>query len=384
MAFKYGRSSTETYVSDLSPIPAAPAARQPDLDIARGICVLAMIAVHVLLTLGTPEVKATPAGGVIALFGNVAGIFVTLMGVFLAWSPASPAATLRRGVTTWLLGYLLNVLRFVVPLALWDGIPPAYLAALHMPAGASPVGFLLLFGDILQFAGVAMIALAGLRAARFPGWALLVIAAAVAAVSPLMWTLTLDPVRHPVASHLAALITGADASVCFPLFPWLVFPLVGIVVGDALRVPGRLGAGRLAAIGAALFVASWIAVALLAPDHFDDSYRVKPGGMVHYVGYVLMFLAAVRALSARIAPGPVSRFLGHCGSHVTRIYLVQWTLIGWAVAPIGYRALSGLGVALTIAAVTALSVGIVAVWAWLDGLGARRPAPLTAATRSPG
>jgi uncharacterized membrane protein len=354
----------------------SPANRQLDLDVSRGVCVVAMVAVHALLTLGTPEAKATPAGTAVALGGSVAGIFVTLMGVFMAWSPvdaASTAATVRRGVATWLLGYLLNVLRFVVPYALWDGIPPAYLADLGLPPGDSPVGFLLLFGDILQFAGVAMIVIAPLRAARPRPMTLLVLATLVSALAPVGWSASFA--AGPALAHLAGLVTGADPAVRFPLLPWLTFPLVGLAVGQALRPTagfpaGRLGTGRLFAIGAALFVAGFLG-SLVAPAQMADHYRLGLAGMVHYVGYVLMFLAAVRAIAIRVTPGPVTRLLVHCGQHVTRVYLVQWVLVCWAIALVGYRALSGVGVAVVTAAILAISLAIVALWARFDSLGRR-------------
>jgi uncharacterized membrane protein len=358
-----------------TPSPRVPslANRQLDLDVSRGVCVVAMVAVHALLTLGTPEAKATPAGTAVALGGSVAGIFVTLMGVFMAWSPVDAVSTVRRGVATWLLGYLLNVLRFVVPYALWDGIPPAYLADLGLPPGDSPFGFLLLFGDILQFAGVAMIVIAPLRAARPRPTTLLVLATAVSALAPIGWSASFT--AGPALAHLAGLVTGADPAVRFPLLPWLTFPLVGLAVGQALRPTagfpaGRLGTGRLFAIGAALFVAGFLA-SLIAPAQMADHYRLGLAGMVHYVGYVLMFLAVVRAIATRVTPGPVTRLLVHCGQHVTRVYLVQWVLVCWAIAVVGYRALSGVGVALATAAVLALSLAVVAVWARAEGLGRR-------------
>src|SRR3954468_24072307 len=87
-------------------------------DLARGLAVLFMIGVHVLWHWGSAETWTTPAGTAISLLGGppAAPTFMFLMGASLAFSSRTTFSSLAvRGLWLVFLGYLLNVMRGVIP-----------------------------------------------------------------------------------------------------------------------------------------------------------------------------------------------------------------------------------------------------------------------------
>ncbi|MFH1465655.1 MAG: heparan-alpha-glucosaminide N-acetyltransferase domain-containing protein [Pseudomonadota bacterium] len=206
----------------------APVARVPALDLARGLAVAFMIAVHVLEEWGSAATRAGPVGSVIEFFGSApaAPVFVFLMGASLAWSRrAAPLAALRRGAGLLALGLTLNVVRGALPALI--GLRLGLVSPTEL--GPYTPWNLTWIVDILVFAGPALALLAVVRASLRP-WAMLLLA--VAAAAPHLWGLTAG--LGPVDAVLRSL-WGAGDLVSFPLFPWLAYGLVGLAWGHWLR-----------------------------------------------------------------------------------------------------------------------------------------------------
>src|SRR6266508_1918209 len=133
-------------------------------DLARGLAVVFMIGVHVLWHWGAPDTWTTPIGQVISFLGGptAAPVFMFLMGASLAFSSRSSFGSLVvRGLWLVWLGYLLNVLRGVIPayLGMQAGIvTPEQIAPFTLPWLATTV-------DVHHMAGLSLIAIAALRVA---------------------------------------------------------------------------------------------------------------------------------------------------------------------------------------------------------------------------
>src|SRR5262245_23553064 len=96
-------------------------ARIRAFDLARGLAVVDMILVHVLWHWGRPATWSSPIGQAIALVGGPIGppMFMFLMGASLPFSSRGSTRNLVvRGLWLVWLGYLLNVLRGVIPASL--------------------------------------------------------------------------------------------------------------------------------------------------------------------------------------------------------------------------------------------------------------------------
>lgn len=127
--------------------------RQPELDLAKGFAILFMVWVHIFeeLSLKTEDILVTfveVLGGPFA-----APVFMVCMRIGVVYSRHNTAKDLlRRGLHLLMVGFVLNIARFVIPDILLYVITgkTSYLADT----------FSLFSVDILQFAGVAHLFLA--------------------------------------------------------------------------------------------------------------------------------------------------------------------------------------------------------------------------------
>ena len=91
------------------------------IDLARGLAVFFMIAVHTLEVFANQEVKNSVLGQIISFLGGppAAPVFMTLMGFSFIYSSKSELKPkLLRGFKIFLSGYVLNIFRGVIPFIL--------------------------------------------------------------------------------------------------------------------------------------------------------------------------------------------------------------------------------------------------------------------------
>ncbi|MCP4589820.1 MAG: DUF1624 domain-containing protein, partial [bacterium] len=250
-----------------------------------------------------------------------APVFLLIMGVFLGQSRRGVRHGVLRGLRLLALGYLLNFLRFTLPLGI---------ARLEGPlpnAAESPLS-LLWAVDILQMAGLSFIVLTLLKRTLPFRWAWVVIAAGVAVLAPLLWGLG-------ASCPLLDLLWGTGANVFFPLFPWLVYPLVGMAygpylleVGGAARVMRRTAAlgGLLLAVGAATFFLPTAAI-----FGVGDYCRSGLGVHLAVLGFVFLWLPLCWVMARRGSDSGGLGLLYFWSRNVTSVYFVQWVLIGWGI-----------------------------------------------------
>ena len=359
-------------------------------DLARGLAIVFMIGVHVLWHWGAPDTWTSPIGQVISILGGptAAPVFMFLMGASLSFSSRASFSSLAiRGLWLVWLGYLLNVLRGVIPayLGLSTGIVTAdQIAPFTLPWLATTV-------DVHHLAGLSLIAIAGLRLAARPGWAWLGLAAVIVLTGPFVrglefGTSLLDGPLTPVL--------GGAPNVYYAVVPWIAFPLVGAVFGaivaratapDARRQVFRRGAllgAALCGIGLALFVVS--------PPPFDVQtyWRMPPPYFVAITGLVLVWLWLCDLVVRNVRANRGFEFLYGWSASVIAIYFTHWLVVGWGVGIFGFRSqpLAGalVGIVVAIVATAALSRFAIGLETprWLERLAARqRLQPAEASTR---
>ena len=346
-------------------------------DLARGLAVVFMIGVHVLWHWGAPETWTSPIGQVISFLGGptAAPVFMFLMGASLAFSSRTSFGSLVvRGVWLVWLGYLLNVLRGVLPayLGLSAGIvTEEQIAPFTLP-------WLLTTVDVHHMAGLSLIAIAGLSLALRPGWGWLVVAAAVVLAGPFVRGVELGT---PLLDGPLTPILGGAPNVYYAVVPWIGFPLVGAAFGavvarsvDRVRVFrwGALLGAALCALGVGLFV--------VTPPTFDvDTYwRMPPSFFVAILGLVLVWLWACDVVVRHVRANRVFTFLYGWSGNVIAIYFTHWLVVGWGVGLFGFRsqplagALFGIGVAIVATTLLARFATRLETPAWLERLASRR------------
>jgi uncharacterized membrane protein len=352
-------------------------------DLARGLAVLFMIGVHVLWHWGAPDTWTSPIGQVISFLGGptAAPVFMFLMGASLAFSSRTSFRSLAvRGLWLLWLGYLLNVLRGVIPAYL--GLESGVVTAEQIAPFTIP--WLLTTVDVHHMAGLSLIALAALRLAARPGWPWLALAVGVVVAGPFLRGLEFGT---PLLDGPLTPVLGGAPNVYYAVVPWIAYPLVGGVFGsivaraqdpaDRARVfrwSALLGLG-LCAAGIALFVVS--------PPSFDVNtyWRMPPSYFVGVTGLILVWLFACDLAVRHVRENRAFTFLYGWSGRVIAIYFTHWLIVGWGVGIFGFRsqplagALFGIVVAIVATALLArFAVGLETP-RWLERLATGRKAP---------
>lgn len=318
-------------------------------DHVRGLAVICMIISHVAVVFGSGAANATAIGHIMNDgFGTApaAPVFMMLMGLFFLYPRDKPMKVkMLRGAKIFLLGILLNVVRFVIPLLIAVGFVPGVAEDVRAALGMDTQQLLwrMFYNmDILEFAGVAYVLLAAMQriVTTTSGWVLA--GAAVVFAAPFLWGTgegwgpfyyLLQPLwGNTFVSHVPG-----DTS--FPAFPWLIYPIVGIVMGKSLSsgMDPRLLLRRMLLSGAALLAAGAVIVAITTTEQFGDYYRMFPGGTCLVLGFALVWIAFFMWL-AQVGrfQGVLSRLL-FWSENITLVYCVQWVLFGFGMLALGFR-----------------------------------------------
>jgi uncharacterized membrane protein len=305
-------------------------------DLARGLAVLFMIAVHVLWHWGAPDTWVSPIGTFISILGGPTGapVFMFLMGASLAFSSRQGFSSLAaRGAWLVFLGYLLNLLRGTIPAIFGMS---AGLVTQQQIEPFTP-WFLFTTVDIHQMAGLSLIAIAALRLAFRPGWPWLVLAAGLALIAPVVRGLSFG--TPLLDGPLTPVIGGAD-NVYYAVVPWLVFPLAGAVFGRILvAAPDRTRIFRLGALlGLGLAAIGGILVVIQQPTFDVVTYWHEPlSFIIGIVGLVLLWLWACDAVARRAWLDRRLGILYRWSAMVIPFYFTHWIVVGWGIAIVGFR-----------------------------------------------
>lgn len=332
------------------------------VDLARGLAVLFMICVHVLEVYANREVSNSVFGQVVEFFGGppAAPVFMMLMGLSFAYSKKKDILSgIIRGIKIFLSGYLLNFLRGVLPL--WT----AQLINVPVTQGMTPEQSnllnIFLIADILQFAGIALIIMAIIRELKINRYVLITIAFLISMLSPFLWKIKIE---IPVIEQVADLFWGDKPlagfianMVNFPVFPWITFPFIGMVVGEAFACSTDLSKSykKIGLIGGSIMIVG-LAITALNPDyHLNDYYHSRQGAMIFMSGFTLIWLYLCNIVTDKIPKNKAFVLLYDWSRNVTNIYFIQWVLIIWCIAIFGMNESSFLVILFIIILIAILS-----------------------------
>lgn len=325
--------------------------RMPYFDHVRGLTVTYMIICHPVIVYGTSRVLEGPLGvfaeKVIGTFPG-APVFMILMGIFFVFPNARPASVrIARGVKLFLLGLVLNCLRLVFPYLIAKLVNPAAITNIQYltPNSDFPVLWqLFYFMDILTFAGLAFILLALFDLFLKKDWHWIVLGLLVASIAPALWGTGRDwgifyPLVQPFWGN--ALAQGLDGDTSFPVFPWLVYPIVGVLIGRAFLAGDAFGAVLKKMLVAAVLLGAvgGLMVFVSPQNQFGDFYRMYPGGTFLCVAFDLLWIGMFMLFTKFGVFQKALDYLIFWSKNITLIYLVQWVLVGFGIVLLGYRQL---------------------------------------------
>lgn len=320
------------------------------VDLARGLAVFFMIAVHVLEVYANKEVTSSVFGEVVGFLGGppAAPVFMMLMGLSFAYSKKKDMRSgIIRGLKIFVSGYTLNFFRGVLPF--WVAQIMGFSVTDGMTSEQSNLLNIFLIADILQFAGIALIIMAIIRELNINRVALTIVAFLVAMLSPFLWKIKIE---IPVIEQIADLFWGDKPlggfmanMVNFPIFPWITFPLIGMVVGETFARSTDLSKSykNIGLIGGVIMLTG-IAITASNPEyHQNDYYHSRQGAMLFMSGFTLLWLYLCNIVNNKISKNKVFDLLHYWSANVTNIYFIQWVIIIWATAIFGMNESSLLG-----------------------------------------
>ncbi len=326
--------------------------RQKELDIARGLAVLFMVAVHVFETFADNAVVNSPAGNLIQFFGEApaAPVFMFLLGVGIIYSKKSSASVLlKRGCLLVLLGYLLNVLR--------DTLPNVWAMVFHLQEGfPEDWKYEIVSVDILPFAGLALIFFSFVKKVRLRNWVLVALLAVFAVVNVLTRSIQ---VERYVPMALSGLVWGSSFISYFPFLSWILYPVAGYFFASLLircvNKPKLYFIMLISGFSVYVLMLFVNLDGLYFNGVFSEEYYHQ--GMLYglkTLGFVIFWLGLL-FFASKFFTGAAEKILTRWSRHVTPFYVIQWVLIGHLELLIDEQLASCFSVFVLILTVVALS-----------------------------
>ena len=209
--------------------------RQREFDLARTVLIFCLGLVHVIIECTTDEGLCY---GIPYLFDTIIGgpfgapTFMFVMGVGMCYTKrTAPKDHFIRGAKIFVLAYILNICRFLIP----------YLIGFAITGDAEyyvePLLYTVLGNGIFTFAGLAGMILALFIKLKIPYIVMVMISLVMCAFGHLL--IGVD-VGNPLGNiFLGYLIGTEDAAEMlhsyFPVLNWLIFPVAGYAFGHVLK-----------------------------------------------------------------------------------------------------------------------------------------------------
>lgn len=301
---------------------AIPKNRNSLLDFLKGIAVILMIQVHITELFASKEIFNGKAGQISLFLGGapVAPLFLVIFGFLIASSNKTSKELLRRGVKIFLVGMLLNCcLNLNLILSVTRGIYNIDL----LPY---------IFGvDILQLAGITLIIIALLRNLLFKNIASPIILIII--VLFVCQNLSQSLIENQTLKYIYSFFIGCSTWSYFPLFPWLAYPLAGILFYQLKQkvsfaflnsIKVKIGIGLAFIIFLSFTYKFAIATSSTLSLYYHHNF-IFFGWVIPFLGFYSFSLNEIHKLNKEFMIGKYIRWLG---KNVTIIYIIQWLLIG--------------------------------------------------------
>ncbi len=319
--------------------------RQTEVDISKAVVACTLAAIHVFV-LCSPD-RVLDYFGVAYIFDSVLGgpmaapLFMFSMGIGLAYSKdRSPKRLLKRGISLILMGYLLNICRYLIPSIVGYGISGEY--SFYM----NPLPFLFFGNDIWQFAGIAHIFMAFLLWLGMSETGTLNTGIILAALAMTMGDVnTRNDAANVILGHIVGVGDEGRIYSDFPLFIWFAIYAGGYTFGYfLLRLKDKK---RFYSIVTLPFLIISITVMVLE-YRFEVGMMGGSGANVFYhmtlpeilvcFCFVIGLLGVNFFLSLRLSPGTI-RIFEDISRSLMAVYFIQWILVWWSVNVIIYNIL---------------------------------------------
>ncbi|WP_432661953.1 heparan-alpha-glucosaminide N-acetyltransferase domain-containing protein [Wukongibacter baidiensis] len=305
--------------------------RNRTFDFIKGFAVFFMVIVHVLSTYSANNIQESFFGEVIDFLGGppAAPVFMFSMGVFYILSSKSDSLKdgIIRGFKLLFLGCLLSFLRSDFLVLLNNN-------SVQVNYWDPNILFSIWEVDILQFAGWAYILMSLIkRYFKKPIW-WLIIAVGIMGASPILWGISSDiKIVHWIFNFL----WGEGDLVYFPIFPWLFYPLIGMIFGVYIKACSNIEElfKSFFRLGLVLFFIGSIVIITDYDFHVGDYYKSGPGLIIWITGFVFIWLWISNKIIQNIKESRFLNVIYYWGKETPSIYFIHWLLVSWGIIIFG-------------------------------------------------
>lgn len=336
--------------------------RIQSFDLARGFTVLCMPMIHIVMLYSSIPVQQSLLGDILGFIaeGPGAQLFMLLMGVSFTFSKRiSKKYVLQRAFYLLIAAYGLNFLKFIVPLGL-GLMPDNLLTELELKKDFKAFKFFFFIGDILHFAAIAYLILFFVTRSRHYPYISLLLAIAITFLSPYIWDMQTG---ITTIDQVLVLFNGHPPQTFFPVFPWMAYPLTGLILGYLLKRndPAYI-IKKSVVVGIAFIIISCTFPSTTTITEWLSFYRTEPADTIFHLGFVFVWLGMFHWLRKKVKSNPVFTLLTFCSKNITLIYITQWILICWCMSFTGYLQLTLIQSVIWMTSIAIITLGL--TWAF--------------------
>ncbi|KAL0226669.1 hypothetical protein P9112_013993 [Eukaryota sp. TZLM1-RC] len=302
-------------------------ARQDAMDIVRGLAVLMMVLQHTVLYMVAEESSWLYRWTLVGP-GDVAVIFMFILGINMADpNGITNKALALRGLKIWVLAAALNFLRASAPFYVACKLRDFCVGFTYLEM------FLRL--DIYHFVGGFLLFVALMRSLEMTQLAQLV----VTCILWLVFSLFDGTPPNDYTGIFGYYVIGTKAFANFPFRNWLIFPMVGVFLGNYWRPYKKedFDMKKILYVCLGVWAVLFTAMIIFYPDidhygNYDDSNYLQqtPLTNVFFLCQNIIILVAVEFI---VSKGwvwqPFFKFIKFWSRNIMAIFVVQWILITW-------------------------------------------------------
>lgn len=306
--------------------------RQIEADIAKAICIVGMVLVHMYEEFEAPFLDTGFQNALVNVIQTLVGApcFMFCMGLGISYTKNNSGDDLlKRGFQILLIGYTLNFVRGSI-------LYPICAAIRHYPTSEIIYGTYIRFmeNDILQFAGMALIIMGLLKKLKLDNKKILLVSVGLSIIGSFVRFVSVNPyLDYPLGLFIGTYDVEADmVRTYFPSFNWLIFVCAGNVYGDILkRVEDKKKFYGIFVPVFGVIVAIYLLFAIpnqigmINPDlkwyyhltTFDACFSIMSCvailGIYYFISLVL--------------PEIIKKFLTSVSRNINRIYCIHWVIL---------------------------------------------------------
>lgn len=306
--------------------------RQQELDMAKTVLIFLMPVVHVViectseagLNYGIPYLFDTVIGGPLG-----APMYMFAMGVGMVYTRHHASADyVKRGIQIGIVGYALNLCRFLIPFLI------GYMITGNYDKYIDSLPYKVFGNDILQFACLAMLFMALFVKLRISDTLLLLICLGMSLLGTCLSGIdTGTPIGNILLGYLIGTEDAAGKVISdFPLLNWLIVPVCGYIFGKRLLhvKDKKLFYGILSPIGILITIAYFSVGIRNGFGMFGEGqncyYHLSTPDAIASLAAAVGMLGIYHALSGYI-PNRIFSLTGEISHNINTVYCIHWVIV---------------------------------------------------------